>query len=38
MVGHVLRGSDGPITRALVERLRLPHDGALTDVPYRPHL
>ena len=36
MVGHVLRGSSGPVTRALVARLNLPHDGALPGVPYRP--
>ena len=36
MVGHVLRGSDGPVTRALVKRLDLPHDGVMPDVPYRP--
>jgi hypothetical protein len=36
MIGHVLRGSDGPVTRALIDRLDLPHDGALPGVPYRP--
>ncbi len=35
LVGHVLRGSDGPVTRELVRRLRLPHDGVLKGVPYR---
>lgn len=35
MVGHVLRGSDGSVTRALVNRLELPHDGVMRGVPYQ---
>lgn len=35
MVCHVLRGSEGPVTRRLVEDHRLPHDGALHRVSYR---
>lgn len=36
MIGHVLRGSSGPATRALVARHDVPHDGAMSGVPYRP--
>lgn len=36
MVCHILRGSNGPVTRQLVGRFTIPHDGALQALPFQP--